>query len=50
MVGGDWWAKWDHASANWYFVQAATGQSQWETPCEGVDPSLLPPGVALSYD
>ena len=49
MVGGDWWAKWDHASANWYFVQAATGQSQWET-CEGVDPSLLPPGVALSYD
>lgn len=38
-----WIAQWDAASGKYYFVQLATGQSQWEVPTEAA------PGAPHGY-
>lgn len=39
-----WIAQWDAASGKYYFVQLATGQSQWEVPTEAA------PGAGASHE
>ncbi|OKL63749.1 hypothetical protein UA08_00733 [Talaromyces atroroseus] len=42
-----WLAQWEGVSRKWYFVQRATGKSQWEIPTEPVilTPSTTPGSI-----
>ncbi|KAH8698338.1 hypothetical protein BGW36DRAFT_460280 [Talaromyces proteolyticus] len=44
-----WLAQWEGVSRKWYFVQRATGKSQWEIPTEPValSPSTTPGSIGV---